>query len=143
VVQALRVRPNALLLDVLRDQLELKGAHEGCRMGECGACTVLMDGAAVNSCLVLAPDADGHAITTIEGAAEHPTAAKLQENFVRHGALQCGYCTPGMILTTAAFLDEYGEGASDEEVRRALAGNLCRCTGYAKIVEAVRTAAHE
>jgi len=131
------VKPTETLVDVLRDKLELTGTKKTCGLGECGACTVLMDGKAVNSCLVLAMDAQGREITTIEGLEKedgrlHP----LQEAFVENGAVQCGFCTPGMVLSAKALLDE-NPSPTEEEVRQAIAGNLCRCTGYAKIVQAI------
>lgn len=120
----LETEPHRTLLELLRDRLDLRGAREGCSVGECGACTVLMNGKPVVSCLVLAPDADGADITTIEGLARGDQLDPMQEAFVRHGAIQCGFCTPGMILTA--------KGSP------ILEGNLCRCTGYAKILEAAR-----
>ena len=134
-----RVRADQRLLDVLRDDLRLTGAKEGCGKGECGACTVLVDGQAVDSCLVMAYQADGAAVETIEGLGEralHP----LQESFIEKGGVQCGICIPGMILAAKALLDQRPR-ASEEEVRQALAGNLCRCTGYTKILTAVARAA--
>lgn len=110
-------------------------------MGDCGSCTVLLDGQAVNSCLVLAPDAVGHEITTVEGLAESGKLNALQTSFVRYGALQCGYCTSGMLLSATAFVNEHsGEKVSAAQVQAALAGNLCRCTGYVKIVQAILAA---
>lgn len=137
------MRPYATLLDVLRDTLGLMGTHEGCRIGECGACTVLLDGQAVNACLILAPDADGRVITTVEGLARNGTLNALQQSFVKHGALQCGYCTSGMLMTATAFLSEHPENMTEAQVREALAGNLCRCTGYTKIVEAILAAGND
>jgi carbon-monoxide dehydrogenase small subunit/xanthine dehydrogenase small subunit len=136
----LRVRADARLLDVLRDELRLTGAHDACGKGECGACTVIMDGRVVNSCLVAAFQADGTTIETIEGLAGADGLHPLQQAFVDEGAVQCGVCVPGMILAARAFLDRRPRATTDE-IRGALAGNLCRCTGYAKIVSAIaRTA---
>ncbi len=139
-VRRVRARPDAFLLDVLRGQLALTGTKDGCGMGECGACTVLLDGAAVFSCLTLAVEAQGRAVTTIEGLARDGHADPLQQAFAAGGGVQCGFCTPGMILSARALLNECPR-PTEEEVRRALSGNLCRCTGYAKIVEAVLAAA--
>ena len=133
----LEVKANRTLTDVLREDLGLTGTKKGCGAGKCGSCTVLMDGRPVNSCLILAPQADGAAITTIEGLidrAPHP----LQTAFSEKGAIQCGYCTPGMILTAKALLDSNPD-AQEEEIKSAIAGNLCRCTGYSKIVEAIQS----
>ena len=127
------------LLDVLRDRLELRGVKEGCESGNCGACTVLMNGDAVVSCMVLAPDADGAEIVTVEGLAARGELHPLQRKFVELGAVQCGYCTPGMLMSAYALLRK-NPNPTVEEIRRALAGNLCRCTGYVKIVEAIREA---
>ena len=132
--------PNRTLLQVLREDLGLTGAKEGCGLGECGACTVLLNGNPVNACLVLAEQAYGARIETIEGVASGNELHPLQEAFVERGAIQCGYCTPGMILTSKAFIEKNPD-PSEEKVRRALSGNLCRCTGYEKIVEAVLAAA--
>ena len=134
------VRPSATLLDVLRQDLGLKGTKRGCDQGHCGACTVLLDGKAVNACLLLAVEAHGKKITTIEGLSTGDRLHPLQEAFVDEGAIQCGFCTPGMILSAKALLDEVQE-PSEEEIREALSGNLCRCTGYVKIVKAVQRAA--
>lgn len=130
------VEPYWSLLDVLRREVGLTGTKKGCDTGDCGACTVIVDGKAVNSCLVLAVSAQGKSITTIEGLAQHSKLHPLQDAFIQHGAIQCGYCTPGMILAAKAFLDDY-PNPTEEEVRRGIAGNLCRCTGYVKIVEAI------
>jgi carbon-monoxide dehydrogenase small subunit len=131
------VKPTDVLVDVLRDKLGLTGTKKSCGQGDCGACTVLMDGKAVNACLMLAMDAQGQEITTIEGLeGEDGTLHPLQEAFVENAAIQCGFCTPGMILSAKSLLDEIPH-PTEEEVRQALSGNLCRCTGYAKIVQAV------
>ena len=134
--------PNRTLLNVLREDLGLTGTKEGCGSGECGACSVIMNDQPVNSCLVLIGQADGSAITTIEGISQSGRPHPLQKAFVEHGAVQCGFCTPGMIIASKALLDK-NPTPSDEEVREALAGNICRCTGYTKIVEAVQAAAEE
>jgi len=138
----LRIPPNRTLLQVLREDLDLTGVKHGCGVGDCGACTVLMDGRPVNSCLVLAVQAEGHAITTIEGLADGDRLHPLQAAFVEHGAIQCGFCTPGMILSAKALLDRKRR-PNENEIREAISGNLCRCTGYQKIVEAVRSAARQ
>jgi aerobic-type carbon monoxide dehydrogenase small subunit (CoxS/CutS family) len=130
------VAPQELLLDFLRDSLGLTGAKKSCEVQVCGACTVLVDGLPVSSCCYLAADADGREVTTIEGLAEQPEFERLEEVFTRHAGLQCGFCTPGMLLTVSALLDS-GELGSEEEIKRSLAGNLCRCTGYRGILEAV------
>lgn len=140
--QELAVRPNATLLEVLREQLQLTGAKPGCDEGACGACTVLLDGQPVRSCLTLALEVEGRAVTTIEGLASGGELTALQRAFVNHGAVQCGYCTSGMILVATALLARNPD-PSEAEVRAALSGNVCRCTGYAKIVEAVLAAAEE
>jgi len=135
-VYPLDVEPHWLLLDVLRDGLGLTGARRGCETGFCGACTVLLDGRPVHSCSVLAVRAQGKEITTIEGLARNGQLHPLQESFIQHGAIQCGYCTPGMILAAKALLDE-NPHPTEAEVRAAISGNLCRCTGYVKIVQAI------
>jgi carbon-monoxide dehydrogenase small subunit len=131
---------NRTLLDVLRYDLGLTGTKEGCGTGSCGACTVLIDGQAVNSCLVLVGEAEGKEITTIEGIAENGQLHPLQQAFLEEGAVQCGYCTPGVILTAKAFLDA-NPRPTETQVREAIAGNLCRCTGYDKIVRAIMSVA--
>lgn len=135
----LAVNPGLTLLDMLREDLRLTGTKKGCELGDCGACTVIMDGKAVNSCLVLALDAAGKNIQTIEGLAVGDKMHPIQQAFVEKGAIQCGYCTPGMVMRTKAFLDE-NPNPNPEEIKEALTGNLCRCTGYTKIIEAVETA---
>ena len=136
----LDLEPRELLVHVLRERLGLTGANVGCDTSQCGACTVHVDGKAVKSCTVLAAQVDGASITTIEGLASNGTLHPLQEAFRDVHALQCGYCTPGMIMTAAELIDS-GEELTDEAIRRGLEGNLCRCTGYENIVRAVRAAA--
>lgn len=130
------VAPQELLLDLLRDSLGLTGAKRSCDVQVCGACTVLVDGLPISSCCYLAAHAAGSQVTTIEGLSEQPGFERLEAAFTRHAALQCGFCTPGMLLTVSALL-ENGELVSEEEIKRSLAGNLCRCTGYRGILEAV------
>lgn len=131
---------DAFLLEVLRDRLALTGAKLACGMGECGACTVLLDGVAVCSCLTLAIETQGHQVTTIEGLAKPGELDPIQDALADSGGVQCGFCTPGMVLAARALLDE-NPSPTESDVRRALSGNLCRCTGYGKIVEAVLHAA--
>jgi len=128
------------LLDLLRDTLSLTGTKEGCGEGECGACTILVDGRPVNSCLVLAPSVDGKSVTTIEGLREGNRLHPIQDAFVAAGGVQCGFCTPGFIMSTYALLVK-NPHPTDDEIRTALEGNLCRCTGYDRILDAVRLAA--
>jgi carbon-monoxide dehydrogenase small subunit len=128
------------LLDVLREDLGLTGTKEGCGEGECGACSVLIDGAVVDSCLVPVAQVDGHAVRTVEGLAIGGSLDPLQQAFLETGGAQCGICTPGMLMAARAFLDAGGD-ASDESISEAIAGNLCRCTGYTKIIEAIAQAA--
>ena len=131
------IEPQELLLDTLRNRLGLTGAKRSCDVQVCGACTVLLDGQPVSSCCLLAADADGRSVLTIEGLAERDDFAVLEDAFTRHAALQCGFCTPGMLLTVAS-LREAGElGAGEAAIRHALSGNLCRCTGYRGIIDAV------
>jgi carbon-monoxide dehydrogenase small subunit len=130
------VKPHQTLLGALRDELGLTGAKQGCGTGDCGACTVLLDGRPVPSCLVLAVDVDGREVLTIEGLSQNGVLHPLQQAFVDHWAIQCGFCTPGMILSAFALLDR-NPSPTEAEVRQAIAGNLCRCTGYAQIVEAI------
>jgi len=135
------VAPNRRLLDVLREELHLTGTKEGCGIGECGACTVLLNGRPVNSCLILAGQAQGSEITTIEGVeTEDGDLHPLQEAFLEEGAVQCGFCTPGMILSALSLLRK-NPGPSEDEIKEAISGNLCRCTGYKQIVEAIKAAA--
>jgi aerobic carbon-monoxide dehydrogenase small subunit len=140
VKHRLTVDAKERLLDVLRLRLGLTGAKEGCSEGECGACTVLLDGAAVNSCLVLAFQARGKEVITVEGLGGHENLSRLQQAFVDENAVQCGYCTPGMLMAAKALLLKNPD-PSEAEIRQALAGNLCRCTGYTNIIKAVKTAA--
>ncbi len=133
------VDPLSPLSDVLRNEIKLTGTKVGCGKGECGACTVLMDGRPVNSCLVMAGDADGSVILTIEGVAENDSLSTLQEAFIEEAGFQCGFCTPGMIISAKALL-EANPSPSETEIRAALTGNTCRCTGYQKIIEAVKVA---
>ena len=135
-----QARPNATLLSVLRDQLDLTGAKCGCGTGDCGACTVLLDGEAVRSCIVPVKNAVGKQIITIEGLARGSELHPIQRAFVERGAIQCGFCTPGMILAAKALLD-HNPNPTEDEIRAAIRFNLCRCTGYARIVEAVQFAA--
>ncbi|HME44986.1 MAG TPA: (2Fe-2S)-binding protein [Syntrophorhabdales bacterium] len=133
------IYPHRTLGEVLRDELHLTGTKQSCSEGACGTCTVLLDGAPVRSCLLLAVDVEGKEITTIEGLAENGKLHPIQEAFVEHYAIQCGFCTPGMILTAKAFLDT-NPHPTEEEIRNAISGNICRCTGYSKIVEAIKAA---
>ena len=134
------IEPNRTLLEVVRDDLRLTGAKEGCGTGDCGACSMIVDGRLVTSCLMLAPQADGAEITTIEGLAQGATLHPVQQAFIDKGAVQCGFCIPGMILAGKTLLDQ-NPHPSEHEIRAAIAGNLCRCTGYTKIVEAISAAA--
>ena len=132
----LAVAPQATLLEVLRDNLELTGTKYGCGEGECGACSVILNGRVVNSCLVLAAECEGAEVLTIEGLAANGELHRIQKAFVEQGAIQCGFCTPGMIIATYALL-EVNPSPSEADIKRALEGNLCRCTGYRKIIDAV------
>jgi carbon-monoxide dehydrogenase small subunit len=134
------VEARQLLIHFLRENIGLTGAHVGCVVGECGACSILLDGKVVKSCLLLAVQADGREVTTVEGLAKDGELNPVQEAFVNNYAFQCGYCTPGMVLTSHALLQRNSD-PSDEEIRKALAGNLCMCTGYVQIVDAVKEAA--
>lgn len=131
---------DATLLKVLRDILHLTGTKEGCGEGDCGACTVLVDGRSVNSCLFPAVQAEGCQVMTIEGVEAHPELARIQKAFVDYGAVQCGFCSPGMIMSTVALLQKY-QKPTEEEIRRGLSGNICRCTGYQAMVDAIQSLA--
>lgn len=134
----LSVEPDLLLVDLLRDQISLTGTKKGCEIGECGACTVIMNGKAVNSCLVLAVQSDGAEITTIEGVADNGDLHPIQKAFLEHDAVHCGFCTPGMVLSAINLLN-HKPNPTEFEIREAIAGNLCRCTGYQQIVEAIQS----
>ena len=138
----LEVKANEILLNVLRDRLGLMGTKYGCGIGECGACTVLLDGKAILSCQTLAFTADGKKIATIEGLERNGSLHPLQQAFIDEGAVQCGYCTPGMILSAKALLD-INTDPSNQEIKQAIRGNLCRCTGYTNIVRAIKTASEK
>lgn len=135
----LSVPPWRTLLEVIREDLRLTGTKEGCGQGECGSCTVLMGGKTVNSCLVLAVEADGQEVVTIEGLAEGDKLHPVQEAFVEHAGMQCGFCTPGMIMSAKALLDQSAD-PTEKEIREGIAGNFCRCTGYTKIIESIAAA---
>jgi carbon-monoxide dehydrogenase small subunit len=144
VEQSSDVEPRLLLVHYLRDTLGLTGTHVGCDTGQCGACTVLMDGEAVKSCMVLAAQADGAQITTVEGLAQNGEYHPIQKGFWEKHGLQCGFCTPGMMMAAVCLIkDSGGQELTDDEIREQLEGNLCRCTGYQNIVSAVRAAAEE
>jgi carbon-monoxide dehydrogenase small subunit len=134
----LLVDPYVTLLDVIRDEIGLTGTKRGCDLGECGACTVLIDGKPYNSCLILPMDVQGKEILTIEGLVRDGRLHPIQQAFIEHGAIQCGFCTPGMVLVAKALLDE-DPSPSEEKIKQALSGNLCRCTGYTSIVKAIRS----
>ena len=140
ISHTLRIDPNLRLLDLLREELHLTGTKEGCGIGECGACTVILDGRAVNSCLILAGQCEGREITTIEGVTPEDDLSPLQQSFLDNGAVQCGFCTPGMILSATALLN-HNSTPTEAEIREAISGNLCRCTGYTQIVEAIQVVA--
>ncbi|MFN7986340.1 MAG: (2Fe-2S)-binding protein [Thermoanaerobaculia bacterium] len=142
VSETAEVEVGTTLLRFLRDGLDLTGTKEGCNEGECGSCMVLLDGRAVNGCLVLAVECDGRSVTTVEGLSKDGVLHPLQKAFLTHAAIQCGFCTPGMVVSAAALLREKPDPTEDD-VKKALAGNLCRCTGYKQIVDAVRAAAAE
>lgn len=134
------VRANTTLLELLRENFDLTGTKRACELGDCGSCTVLLNGEPVNSCIILAVEADGSEVQTIEGLEQEGELDILQKKFIEHGAIQCGYCSPGMIISGRALLNRNAH-PTEQEVRKAIAGNLCRCTGYVKIVEAIMAAA--
>jgi carbon-monoxide dehydrogenase small subunit len=136
------IEPDALLVDVLRQHLGLTGTKEACGEGECGACTVLLDGQPVTSCLLPALKAQGREVFTVEGLASGGELHPLQKSFIEHGAVQCGYCTPGMLMSAKALLDR-NPHPTEQEIKEAISGNLCRCTGYVKIVEAIKAASSD
>jgi carbon-monoxide dehydrogenase small subunit len=138
-VERLDVPSSMTLLQMLREILALSGTKNGCEAGECGACTVLVDGEPINSCLMLAVEADGREVTTVEGLAPDGQLSPLQEAFIEHNAVQCGYCTPGMLITATALLRR-NPHPSELEIKQALVGNLCRCTGYVRIIDAIQAA---
>ena len=137
-LHTVQIEPAETLLHVLREKLGLTGTKEGCGEGDCGACTILVDGKSVNSCIFPAVQADGCTILTVEGVERDPKLAAIQKAFVDHGAVQCGFCSPGMIMATCALLDE-NPAPTEAEIRRGLSGNLCRCTGYQAMVDAVKS----
>ncbi|WP_036968834.1 2Fe-2S iron-sulfur cluster-binding protein [Promicromonospora kroppenstedtii] len=137
---SLRVDPRATLLDTLRERLDLKGTKKGCDRGQCGACTVHVDGRRVLSCLTLAAATTGHQVTTIEGLADGDRLHPMQQAFIDHDGLQCGFCTPGQIMSAVAMVDDEGPARSDDEIRERMSGNICRCSAYPRIVDAIRDA---
>lgn len=130
------VEPNKTLIDIIRDDIGLTGTKKGCGTGDCGSCTIILDGKPVNSCLILGVEVDGSNILTIEGLRKGEELHPIQKAFIEHGAIQCGYCTPGMIISAKALLDNF-PNPTEDQVKMALSGNLCRCTGYKKIIEAI------
>jgi len=136
------VEPDERLLDTLRDRLNLTGVKEGCSIGECGACTVILDGKAINSCMVYTFQIDGSEVLTVEGLETNGTLDPLQEAFIDHQAVQCGFCTPGMLMSAKALLNE-NPNPDRDEIKTAIEGNLCRCTGYQQIIEAIESAANQ
>jgi carbon-monoxide dehydrogenase small subunit len=138
--QRFNVEPHTLLLSLIRDEMNLTGSKYGCGIGECGACTVLLDGDAVLACMMLAVDADGHSVDTVEGLSDGDELHPIQQAYLDEGAVQCGYCTPGFIMSTKALLDK-NPNPTEAEIREYLNGNICRCTGYVNIIKAVQSAA--
>lgn len=142
VLHELAVEPRRTLLELLREDIGLTGTKKGCGIGDCGTCTVLLDGVATFSCLTLAIQADGCSVETVEGLAEDGKLNRLQQAFVDHGAIQCGFCSPGMLMTATELLRR-SNNPNEQDIRRAISGNLCRCTGYQKIVEAIKAASED
>lgn len=142
VLHELAVEPRRTLLELLREDLGLTGTKKGCGIGDCGTCTVLLDGVATFSCLTLAVQADGCSVETVEGLAKDGKLNRLQQAFVEHGAIQCGFCSPGMLMTATELLRR-SNNPNEQDIRRAISGNLCRCTGYQKIVEAIKAASED
>ncbi|MBU1318624.1 MAG: (2Fe-2S)-binding protein [candidate division Zixibacteria bacterium] len=142
VLHELAVEPRRTLLELLRENLGLTGTKKGCGIGDCGTCTVLLDGVATFSCLTLAIQADGCSVETVEGLARDGKLSRLQQAFVDHGAIQCGFCSPGMLMTATELLRR-SNNPNEQDIRRAISGNLCRCTGYQKIVEAIKAASED
>lgn len=142
VLHELAVEPRRTLLELLREDLGLTGTKKGCGIGDCGTCTVLLDGVATFSCLTLAIQADGCSVETVEGLAKDGKLNRLQQAFVDHGAIQCGFCSPGMLMTATELLRR-SNNPNEQDIRRAISGNLCRCTGYQKIVEAIKAASED
>lgn len=142
VLHELAVEPRRTLLELLREDIGLTGTKKGCGIGDCGTCTVLLDGVATFSCLTLAIQADGCSVETVEGLAKDGKLNRLQQAFVEHGAIQCGFCSPGMLMTATELLRR-SNNPNEQDIRRAISGNLCRCTGYQKIVEAIKAASED
>jgi len=137
-----KIKPNTTLLDLLREHFRVTSVKKGCESGECGACTILLDGSPVTSCIILAPTVEGRAVTTIDGLVDEPVMEKLRDGFLKMGAIQCGFCTPGMLISSYAMLKKNPHPTLDE-VKKGLEGNLCRCTGYTQIFEAIKYASNQ
>jgi len=141
--RTIQVAPEMSALNMLREEIGLTGTKYGCGEGECGACTILVDGLSLNSCLLFAVDCDGRSITTVEGVVNEPTGERVRDAFVQAGAVQCGFCTPGFVVQASHLIDTHGADLDEQTIKRGIEGNLCRCTGYKKIVEAIAAAAQE
>lgn len=141
--RTIQVAPEMSALNMLREEIGLTGTKYGCGEGECGACTILVDGLSLNSCLLFAVDCDGRSITTVEGVVNEPTGERVRDAFVQAGAVQCGFCTPGFVVQASHLIDSHGADLDEQTIKRGIEGNLCRCTGYKKIVEAIAAAAQE